>query len=88
MYVLAQLLSFILHCGYSSTSTISYTLEQCIEHLRQQSGVHIPEDDADWGIQTRTDVVIRRTHLVKDAIKEAKKNRFDPSKLISVSISA
>ena len=44
------------------------------DNKSQQSGVHIPEYDADWSIQTRTDVVIRRTHLVKDAIiKEAKR---------------
>ena len=72
-------------CGYSSTSTL-HTLKQCIEHLRQQSKLHIPTGDDDWSALPRTDIVIRGTHLVKDAVKEAKKNRFDSSKLICVSV--
>jgi len=70
---------------HSSTPT-PCTLKQCIEHLRQESGVLIPESDDDWSKQKRTDVVIQRTHIVKDTIKEAKKKRFDPSKLICVRI--
>ena len=42
--------------------------------------------DDDWSAQPRTKIVIRRANLVKDAVKEAKKNRFDSSKLICVSI--
>ena len=42
--------------------------------------------DEDWSVHPRTDIVVRRTHLIKDAVKEAKKNRFDSSKLICVSI--
>ena len=61
-------------------------MQECIEHLRQESKLHVPTDDDDWSAQLRTDIVVRRMHLIKDAVKEAKKTRFDPSKLICVSI--
>ena len=46
----------------------------------------MPEHDEDWAVIIRTDVVIRRTNILRDAIKEAKKKRFDPTKFISVRI--
>lgn len=52
-------------CGCSSTSTL-HTLQQCKEHLRQQSKLHVP-----MGAQLYTDIVVRRTHVVKNAVKEA-----------------
>lgn len=46
--------------------------------------MHIPNDIEEWSRQIQTDIVIRRKYAVKDAIKEAKKRRFDPTKLICV----
>jgi len=46
----------------------------------------IPTTDDDWCGIDRTDIVVRRTELVKDAVKEGKKKRFSPSKLTNVSI--
>lgn len=40
--------------------------------------------DEDWMVLKCTDVVIWRAHILKDAIKEAKKKKFDPTKFISV----
>ena len=71
---------------YAHSPGSTQTLEQCIEYLRHESGVVIPESDEDWVELKRTDVVIRRAHILSDAIKEAKKKKFDPTKFIRVRI--
>lgn len=62
-----------------------YTTRQCIELLQQECAIIIPKINDDWSKFKRTDVVVRRGDLVKDAIKEGKKKRFDATKLLRVS---
>lgn len=69
---------------YAHSPGSTQTLEECIDYLRHKSGVVVPVSDEDWMVLKRTDVVIRRAHILKDAIKEAKKKKFDPTKFISV----
>ena len=62
------------------------SLQECIENLRQENGIVIPTTDHDWFEIDRADIMVRRSELVKDAVKEGRKKRFSPSKLINVSI--
>ena len=58
------------------------SLNECVEHLRKESGMVFPETNNDWSKQKHTNVMVRRECFLKDAMKETKKKRFDPTKLI------
>ncbi|XP_065917601.1 uncharacterized protein [Dysidea avara] len=68
----------------NSKSNKLSSLQECIENLRQENGIVIPTTDHDWFEIDRADIMVRRSELVKDAVKEGRKKRFSPSKLINV----
>ena len=53
--------------------------------MRKQWGVMIPVSEDELATSPRTSVDIRRDRVVEDAIREARKEKFDPTKLLSVS---
>lgn len=44
----------------------------------------IPTDDDNWAECKRTYIDVRRSMVLVDGLREAKKLRFDPTKLLSV----
>ena len=46
----------------------------------------MPASEEEWINSDRTEIDIRRTHVLADALKEGHKRRFDPNKLLKVSI--
>ena len=56
-----------------------------LDALRNRFGVVMAISDEDWDRLPRTHVTIRRDRVVKDALREARKPRFDPAKLLKVS---
>ena len=44
----------------------------------------MPTNDEQWSDAPRTIIDVRRDFVLKDAIREAKKKKFDPSKLLRV----
>lgn len=46
----------------------------------------MPASEEDWINSDRTEIDIRRSHILADALKECGKRRFDPTKLLKVAI--
>jgi hypothetical protein len=46
----------------------------------------LPVRDDDWIDIPRTAVLVRRQRVVEDAIQEAQKSQFDPTKLLKVGV--
>ena len=61
------------------------TLIDVILKLQKECGILIPDSPEDWLNCSRTYIDIRRDKVLEDGIREAKKKRFDPSKLLNVS---
>ena len=56
--------------------------------LRQKTNIRIPAvTSEEWEVIPRTSIDVRRDFVVQDGIREARKKRFDPSKLLRVSFS-
>ena len=55
--------------------------------LQKECNLKIPVTEENWTEFPRTPVDIRRSMVVKDGLREARKPRFDPTKLLKVSIS-
>ena len=60
------------------------TLQEIILELRRDCGIMIPTTDEQWAMCPRTSIDIRRNCLIQDGLREAKKQRFDPAKLLNV----
>jgi hypothetical protein len=56
-----------------------------IAALQAGLGVKVPSTDEGWETLPRTHITVRRDKLLADAMKEARKARFDPTKLLNVS---
>lgn len=52
-----------------------------LEALRCSHGVSMMRDD-DWETLPRTSMTIRRERVVEDALQEARKDSFDPAKML------
>ena len=46
----------------------------------------MPTGEDHWFDFERSSIDVRRTHFLQDALKEARKKRFDPEKLLNVSV--
>lgn len=62
------------------------TVADIVLSLQRKCGLRMPVTDEDWIGIPRTPVDIRRSVVVKDAIREARKPRFDATKLLKVSV--
>ena len=52
--------------------------------LQLENKLLIPSTDEDWDSVARCSIDIRQGFVVPDALREARKRRFDPTKLLSV----
>lgn len=52
--------------------------------LQDMHGVKMAACDEDWSTFPRTNILIRREKLLPDALREVRKKRFDPTKLLNV----
>lgn len=59
-------------------------LIELILKLQAQCGLSVPTTDEDWAICPRMCIDVRRSKLLADGLREAKKTRFDPTKLLKV----
>lgn len=56
----------------------------CVAKLRVQINFTMPASEEDWINANRTEIDIRRSHILVDALKEGGKRRFDATKLLKV----
>ncbi len=54
-------------------------LKDLVATLRSRWGVQLPSSDDNWATFPRTHVLVRREKVLEDALREAKKARFDPT---------
>ena len=54
--------------------------------MQKKCGVAMLATDEEWAVCPRTSVTIRRDRVVEDALREARRPRFDPTKLLKVSL--
>lgn len=60
-------------------------LSDIVMILRDKCGLRIPDvTSEDWECIPRTSIDVRRDFVVDDGIREARKKRFDTSKLLKV----
>ena len=52
--------------------------------LRAQINFKMPASEEDWLNSDRTEINVRRSHILSDALKEGHKRRFEPTKLLKV----
>ena len=57
-----------------------------LNSLQKRCGLVIPGEDTDWSGIPRMHIHVRRDKVLQDALKEVKKPRFDPTKLIHVRV--
>lgn len=60
-------------------------LADILVHLQNTYGVVVPTTDEEWATIPRISFHIRRDKVLDDAMREAKKPRFNPTKLLNVS---
>ena len=59
------------------------SLAECLHKIQQLIGIRLPEEEGDWYDIPRMEVDIRRSHVLEDALREARK-KFDPCKVLKV----
>ena len=61
------------------------SLFDCLDNIQRRVGLIIPRDDSlwDWATAPRMEIIIRRSHLLEDALIGHKK-RFNPKKMLKV----
>ena len=69
---------------FSASPKEPTSLADIIRQLQKECGLKIPMSEEEWGDIPRTPIDIRRTMVVKDGLREARKARFDPTKLLKV----
>ena len=52
--------------------------------LQRQNDIKVVASDEDWETIPRTHILVRRGKVLEDALREVRKDRFDPTKLINV----
>ena len=60
------------------------SLSNCIKILRDQANIPTPQCEEDWYILPRTNIDIRRSHILDDTFREMKKARFNFNQLLKV----
>ena len=53
--------------------------------LQRHNSIKIVANDADWDTILRTHMLVRRGKVLEDALREVRKDRFNPTKLLNVS---
>ena len=56
----------------------------CVAKLRAKINFTMPATEEDWINLDRTEIDVRRSHILADALKEGRKRRFDPTKLLKI----
>ena len=69
---------------YSASLKIPSSLPDIIKLLQMECGLKIPTSEEEWREIPRTPIDIRRTMVVKDGLREARKSRFNPTKFLKV----
>lgn len=61
-------------------------LKEVVSSLQRKCGLKIPKTSSEeaWVLMPRTDVEIRRAMVLFDGLREARKPRFDVTKLLKV----
>ena len=62
-------------CLYREPQTVA----DCVANLRAQMHFTMPVSEEDWINSERTEIDVRRSHILADTLKEGKKPRFDPT---------
>ena len=60
------------------------SLKDAINLLQEKCGIVIPKNDQEWEGVSRMCIDVRREHVLADGLREAKKSRFEPAKLLKV----
>ena len=60
------------------------TLKDAIGVLQKACGIVIPKSDDEWEGIPRMSIDVRREYVFTDGLREARKSRFDPAKLLKV----
>ena len=55
-----------------------------LDALQKQNGVRMPHSDEEWATFPRTHILVDRAVFLDDALREAKQDRFDPTKALNV----
>ena len=53
--------------------------------LQRPNSIKMVANDEDWDTIPRTHILVRRGKVLEDALREVRKDRFDPTKLLNVS---
>ncbi len=59
-------------------------LPDCVKFLQKQAKFTMPECDDDYYDNVVTEIDVRRDMVANDAFREARKRKFQPSKLLKV----
>ena len=60
-------------------------MAECVILLREKIDLKVLTTMEEWLDVLRCEIDVRRSFVVEDAIREGRKQRFDPTKLIKVS---
>ena len=60
-------------------------MAECVILLREKIDLKVPTTMEEWLDVPRCEIDVRVSFVVEDAIREGRKQRFDPTKLIKVS---
>ena len=60
------------------------SFKDVLTSLQDKHGVKMVSCDEDWNTLPRTNVLVRRGKVLTDALREVRKTRFDPTKLLNV----
>lgn len=60
-------------------------LASCIKQLREIANFKYPLMDDDWDEVAITSIDVRRSHLIEDVLREARKPRFNSCSVLTVS---
>ncbi len=58
---------------------------ELLQNIQRACGVRLALTPEDWATLPRTNMVVRRERFLEDAMHEARKRRFDPTKLLNAS---
>ena len=77
-------LAQLLKCPLEISCREPASYDELLKGLQQKCGFRPALSDEDWLTFPRTKILVRREKLLPDALREARKRRFDPVKLLSV----
>ena len=61
-----------------------HSLGDVIKLIRTENNVTIPENNDDYDVANVMCIDVRRNYFLRDAMRECKKSKFDPKKVIKV----